>query len=478
MPEILRTTNPVPGHDSTVTNRNLPVSPENTQIQNVVDPNRVTRSDNRTEQQDAGQSGAGQIRYDSNFQTFVQRLRDAPNALEELARFLSGREGTVVLSGLSEGMAKDISQILQMLRMDQDQLLAFLTDQARSGTRFGGPLFSLLRNAYARISDEGLRQDILQFLKIYSDYSSTGHLEGNLLRGLRNMGEAMPASWAARLNEFSAQLASLFRGGDRAGALALLRQQVIPYMSSYVDQTHDLGVARSFLTLLTLDMARYENGTVDNLLQAFHRLSGSAALKEQLGGLDDRALLGLLRQGESARASAAGQFANLLSSAAGRALRGEGDFNTNQMFQNLVNAMLINESVYMPVNHFLIPLDWNGKMMFSELWVDPNAEDRNGSGGGNPNSRSIRMLVKMDIQDLGLFDVIVTSRQLDTEVRISCPERVAPFAGEIESSVSQILVRSGLTPTGVTVRKMERPLTLTEVFPQIFERKNSINVKA
>ena len=60
---------------------------------------------------------------------------------------------------------------------------------------------------------------------------------------------------------------------------------------------------------------------------------------------------------------------------------------------------------------------------------------------------------------------------------VACPAGVAPFAKEIENTVSHILSRNDLTPSGISVRKMERPVTLTEVFPKIFEGKNSVNVK-
>ena len=54
---------------------------------------------------------------------------------------------------------------------------------------------------------------------------------------------------------------------------------------------------------------------------------------------------------------------------------------------------------------------------------------------------------------------------------------MAPFSKQVEQTISQILTRNELTPTGISVRKMERPITLTEVFPKIFEGKNSVNVK-
>ena len=79
MPNLLGITNPVPGHDSANINRNMPVNPNDPRIQNAPDPSRVSRPDNRTERQDQGDSTGpgGALRYDSNFQTFIQQLRQS-----------------------------------------------------------------------------------------------------------------------------------------------------------------------------------------------------------------------------------------------------------------------------------------------------------------------------------------------------------------------------------------------------------------
>ena len=114
MPDLLGATNPVPGYDNTVTNRNIPISPDNTQVQNVPDPSRVTGADNRTEQQDASQSG-GQVRYDSNFQTFIQQLRQSQGGMESLSRLIL-REGATVASGMGEGIAEEMAQAIEMLK--------------------------------------------------------------------------------------------------------------------------------------------------------------------------------------------------------------------------------------------------------------------------------------------------------------------------------------------------------------------------
>ena len=476
MPDLLGATNPVPGYDKTAINRNITVSPDNTQIQNVPDPSKVVRADGRTEHQDSNLQGDGGIRYDSNFQTFLQRLRETPSLAESLSLIFSGREGIVVSSGLSAGIAEEMGRLLEMMRMDESQLLDFLQGQFKTGTRFGGALFALLRSAYARAASDGVRTDILQFLKAYVDFDSTSHIEGNLLRDLQSMADAMPASWAEKLRDLTAQLQNGIAAGNRQGNLQLLQREIFPYMSSYVERTHDMGTPRALLTMLALNVARYENGSEEKLLEGFHQLSGYGTLKGQLGGIDDQSLLLLRRsRGGGGDASKAIAFSNQLAAAAARAFRGEGSAEVQQAFQNLLAAMLVNESVYMPINHYLLPMEWNGRMLFSELWVDPNAEEEQNRGGGGKNT--MRFLFKMDVQGLGLFDVILSAQGTEVDIQIACPDAAAPFSKQIGEAVSQILTRNDLKPARVAVRRMDRPVTLTEVFPKIFEGKNSINVK-
>ena len=476
MPDLLGATNPVPGYDKSLSNNRMPqTAPENPHIQNAPNLSKVNRADQRTDRQDSNLQGDGPIRYDSNFQTFLQRLRAAPSMSESLSRLFAG-ERTVVLSGMSEGVATEMAKAFELLEMDEGQLLEFLKGQMRAGTRFGGALFALLRGAYARASSDAVQTDILKFLKSYADFSSTAHIEGNLLRELRGMADTMPASWGAKLYELLAQLENGIAAGDRQGNLALLQKGVIPYMSEYVERTHDMGTPRELLTMLTLNVARYQNGSVENLLELFHQLGGYGTLKGQLGGIDDQSLLTLLQSG-TGRDARAVQFADHLSAAAAAALRGEGSADVQQIFRNLVSAMLVNESVYMPINHYLLPLEWNGRMLFSELWVDPDAENDRGDGSGRKD-HGMKLLFKIDVQSLGFFDVILTTRGSEVEVQVGCPARALPFAQRIEQSLTDIVRRNDLTPARVTVRRMDKPVTLTEVFPKIFEKRSGVNVRA
>lgn len=475
MPDILGVTNPVPGHDNALINRNLPTNPSQTQIQNVPDPSRVTRSDNRSERQDTAAGDGSVFRFDSNYSSFLQRLNESSDLPIVLMQLLSGRSGTIISSGIGEGTAAEMAQFMSMLQMDEGQFAAFLSNQFNSGARFSGPLFSILRGAYQSADTEGLRADILQFLKHYSDNSSSRHIEGNMLRNLNAMARSIPARWGERLLQMTEQLQESIASGDRAGSLKLLQGKILPFMSDYVARTHDFGHARDLLTQLTLDISRYESGSDEFLLQAFHQLKNCPALREKLGSLDDAALLRLLRESGFAQAAKENEFADQLAAAAKQAMHSS-DADTQAAFRELVSAMLVNESVYMPLNHFLIPLDWNGKMMFSEMWVDPN-DDSGESSRKNSGEHGLRFLFKLDIHSVGFFDIVLAYRQESVSLQVQCPEKVAQFSDAISHGLHDILTRNGLKSDFIEVRQMEKPMTITQVFPKLFTRRDSIDVK-
>ena len=427
MADLLGATNPVPGYDKAVTNRSIPVTNTPAQLQNVPDLDRVTRADGRTEQQNGDYKGS--IRYDSNFRTFVQRLKETPGMVETITKIFAGREGTVVSSGMADGISGEMAKILQ-------------------------------------------------FLKSYSDHSATAHIEGNMLHNLGRMADAMPARWAEQMRQMLAQIQNSIAAGDRKGTIALLQKGVFPYMSSYVEQTHDMGLPRELLSILTLDLARYENGSEDKLQELFHQLKSYGTLKTQLQMIDDESLMLILRSSSKHVDSPALRFADSLAAAADRAMRGEGSLELQQGMKDLMAAMLVNESVYMPLNHYILPLEWKDRLLFSELWVDPDSENDAKTLGDENGGRAARYLLKVDVESLGMFDVLIVNQRENVGVQIACPEKVAPFSKRIEEAITQILVRNELKPKFVSVRKMERPLTLTEVFPKIFAERDGINVKA
>ena len=478
MADLLGATNRVAGYESINNKRAQPpqTRPDDLRLQNVPDTTRVSRADGRTERQGADdpmQSGA--LRYDSNLQAFLQQLRDAPDLPQILSQVFTWLRSAAVTPGLTEGIAEEMASLLELLRMDQEGLLRFLTNQMQGGARFSGPLFSLLRQAYQNMPSDSARQAILVFLKRYNDFSATRHVAGNLLRTLRQISEYLPGSWRGQLLDLRGQLENGLQSGDRAGNLRLLRESILPYLGSYVEKTHDLGKARMLMGMLVLDMARYENGSEEGLLAAFRQLGGYGDILGGLNQLDDAALMKLMRENAFTQAAEADQFAEQLARTASAALQGRMGVDAREAFQEIVRAFLINESVYMPLNHLVIPLEWNGKALYSEVWVDPDAE--NGQNGQEAEEGKIQFLFKLDIASLGAMEITLGAVGGQVDLRVFGPEAVSGQSAVIAEDLKMILESHGLRGQSVQVDRLKTPLALQEVFPDLFEGKRSVNVK-
>lgn len=476
MPDLLGVTNAVPGTDANLINRNMPSIPNDPRVQNAPDLNRVSRPDNRAERQDAGETGSQAARYDSNFLAFLQRMGETPGLSRSMTELLRTYQGTRVSSGMEAGIAVEMSTLLEMLKMDEGEFSSFFRSQMELGNRFSGPLFNILREAYSGGS-EVMRGNILQFLKRYSDYSSTDHVQGNLLRTLTRLTRSIPASYGNQLLNMVSELQGKMSAGDRAGGLKLLQGSIMPFLAGYTSRTNDMGLSRTLISMLALDVARYESGSLEGVMQAFRQLGSSAQLREKLGGLGEADLQRLLEQSRFAKAAGQDQFASRLTHTAHRALRGAAGAEAQDAFRNIVFSFLVNESVYMPLTHLALPLEWNGRMMFSELWVDPDAEENLKHGRGDQDN-VIRFLFKIDIQDLGFFDMVLTCRRENVDLQIFGPPSVSGFAGTVQGEMSRILSENGLKPGAIQVQTMERPLDVSSVFPKIFEGENGINVNA
>ena len=469
MPNITSVTNPVPGQEGNT--YRSPITPNDPQIQNVPDPSRINRTDARTDRQDAAQTQTAR-RYDSYFQAFLQALRSSGSVTELIGRFLSTHSGMIVTSGMSAGISQELAQFLQMIHVSPEALLSLMKGQLSGSVRFSGSLFDTLREALRQNPSEGFRQDVLQFLKKFNDFSSTPHIEQNLQRTIRQMSWFMPDRFSNTLQGQLSQLESLLVQGNRAGALQLLQGTLLPFMSDYVSKMHDQGIARSLLSLLVLDIARYENGSPQGMIQSFYQLMGYAPLQGRFGSMGANELLSLLQQSADAVNNADTPVAEQMVSLSALALRGEGSADLRQTFQALVDSILVNQSVYMPLAHAMLPVEMDGRMMFSEIWVDPDDQ----SGIGRSDEKAVKLLLKFDIQSLGLFDMILTYHGGTVDVSLHCPPHLSQLADLFERKMSELATQEGLKTETLRASPMRQPVTISEVFPKIFERRDSINV--
>lgn len=475
MAELLSASNRVPGYDNSY-NRPQPTTAqtESPQVRNPADPSRVTRADGRTEQQGTNDALQSNIpRYDSNLQTFLEQLRAAPQLSQVLARSLLTLRGMSLTPDLDQSAAPEIARLLQALHLDEKGLRQLFQEQVDGSSRFSGPLFTLLRQMLSQPGNDHARAAILDFVRRYSDYSDTGHIGNSMLSLLRQMQDYLPSSWRGQLEQLTAQLENGLAAGAREQNMAMLQQQIIPYLASYVERTHDRGALRALLNLLVLSTTRYENGSQEGMLRAFRQMAGSGGMLSGLNQMDDKAVLELLQNGRFARA-ANSEFNQALTQAAARALNGAYGNDAREAFADLIHTMLLSQSVYMPLNYMMVPVEWQGKMAYSQLWVDPDAQDEDQQGMKQP---AARLLLRLDLESLGTLEITLTARDQQVDLQVWGPESVAKNGAVIARDLGEILKQHELTGKKVQVSERKTPLMLTQVFPDLLEGKGGVNVK-
>ncbi|EOS73829.1 hypothetical protein C817_04948 [Dorea sp. 5-2] len=470
MSNILKVTTPTVGYDNSINNKPSPSQQaEDLSIKNPVEANKVGRADGRTE---SGNNDGGKgVAYDSNFGSFVQSLRDLPKLNEIMSKMIFGGMANIVESGIGKGTAADIQAFFQMLEMSPEKLNEFLKAQMAGANRLQGPLFDVLRQIMDEATTVELKAGVLDLLKKYNDMSSGKHILENIKGTLEEIEARMFRNDRDGLERLAMRLKQHSMDANAANT-RLLKEQIIPYMGKYVADNRELGKLRDLVTLVAFNTARYESGNIDNVVQAFWRLMDFPTFRKHFKGMTAEGFREMLLNVDYDRAAGKNELADKLLNIMQAGVKGEAGIENREAFINVMRSMLVNESVYMPLMHVMLPVILDGVPMFSEMWVDPDEES------GNPGSdeRGVKLLIKFDMKDVGFFDMMLYYEKGKIDMLIHYPEELSGHESDIRDNIRKIMSRNKLELEYLGVEQNKVPIQVSAAFPKIFERRNSINV--
>ena len=470
MSNILKVTTPTVGYDNSINNKPSPSQQaEDLSIKNPVEANKVGRADGRTE---SGNNDGGKgVAYDSNFGSFVQSLRDLPKLNEIMSKMIFGGMANIVESGIGKGTAADIQAFFQMLEMSPEKLNEFLKAQMAGANRLQGPLFDVLRQIMDEATTVELKAGVLDLLKKYNDMSSGKHILENIKGTLEEIEARMFRNDRDGLERLAMRLKQHSMDANAANT-RLLKEQIIPYMGKYVADNRELGKLRDLVTLVAFNTARYESGNIDNVVQAFWRLMDFPTFRKHFKGMTAEGFREMLLNVDYDRAAGKNELADKLLNIMQAGVKGEAGIENREAFINVMRSMLVNESVYMPLMHVMLPVILDGVPMFSEMWVDPDEES------GNPGSdeRGVKLLIKFDMKDVGFFDMMLYYEKGKIDMLIHYPEELSGHESDIRENIRKIMSKNKLDLEYLGVERNKAPIQVSAAFPKIFERRNSINV--
>ena len=471
MSNILKVTTPTVGYDNnSVNNKPTPSQQaEDLSIKNPVEANRVGRADGRAEA--GGNDGGRGIAYDSNFGSFIQSLRDLPRLSEAMSKMIFGGMANLVESGITKGTAEDIQAFFQMLNMSPEKLSEFLKSQMAGANRLQGPLFDVLRQIMDEATTVELKAGVLDLLKKYNDMSSGKHLMENIKGTLEDIEARMFKGDREGLMKLAMKLKPHTMDSNAAN-VRLLKEQIVPYMGKYVADNREMGKLRDLVTLVAFNTSRYESGSLDNVVQAFQRLMDFPTFQKHFKGMSVNDFRDMLRGVDYDRAAGKNELTDKLLNIMQAGVKGEAGIENKEAFVNIMRSILVNESVYMPVMHVMLPVILDGVPMFSEMWVDPDEE----SGNQGSKERGIKLLIKFDMKDVGFFDMMLYYEKGKIDMLIHYPEELSGHESDIRENIRKIMSKNELELEYLGVEQNKPPIQVSAAFPKIFERRNSINV--
>ena len=316
-----------------------------------------------------------------------------------------------------------------------------------------------------------LKTSILDFLKKYNDLSSGNHIFNTIKGYLKEMEGYMFRKDREILHQLSGKLLehSIENNGRNT---QILKQEIIPFLGTYISETKNMGKIRDLINLLTFNTARYENGNLENITQSFRKLLNYPSFQKQFGNMKPEEFADMLKTVDFDKAAGKAEWSEHLLNILGAGAKGEAGIENKDAFFNIINSILINESVYMPVMHLMLPVILDGVPMFSEIWIDPNER----SGNENSEEKGIKLLIKFDMKDVGFFDIMMYYEKGKMDMLIHYPDTLAENEAEIREGLREIMKKNNLTVEYLAVEQGREPISVSAAFPKIFERRNSLNV--
>ena len=476
MPDNLRITTPINNTEGV-----RPTNPANdTSRASPVNPSRVPRAN--------GSESEGSRPQDllldrmSVYSKFIEQLEQSPS-LERTLQKLMSDAAAVQNPGFSSletdfPVSSPLRALISAMAAQEDGMLKSLTDQEADATLFTGQLFKLLGQISSQRSDPQFDLRLANFLKAYTGYTTSGEITRAIRAELAEVRDTVPVPFAKRL---AAVMEKLSDGTDRrflVPDLLVLKKEVIPLLSEYVSKTNDFGTLRDTISMLLNNTAILNESSRENLDGKFGQIlqysSETLRLpKAALSMMQDLYVQELNAGKEENGDRFLSALTSLLSRSSEKSLPPGIDRTS---LHDVTHSLLLDNSVFMPFHHIVLPAQVSGRFLFAQIWVEKQSADKIRQEGPGTETSPKLLYLTFDIQNLGYFEAALRLTGKRVDLSLSCPPSLERNHGQIRSDLSDILEKNGLDFGEVRLSTCKKPKVPHLILQKIAERKRVIDV--
>jgi hypothetical protein len=148
------------------------------------------------------------------------------------------------------------------------------------------------------------------------------------------------------------------------------------------------------------------------------------------------------------------------------------NYNASNLLQSLINA----PGVFTPLAHYIIPLEVDGMKSFGELWVD--ADEENASARAAGKNCKYHLFLTFEVEAAGRFEIDLFADGLDVNLSFFYPESFAEKSVPLLGKVGKVIAQAGYQTREIRTGPLVKPHDLTQIFPEILEKRVGFNVRA
>ncbi len=467
-------------------NLNRPKAPEKPELLSpfdMLDPNSVNKA---IKEEGAGFNNQNNIAYNPNsvFEKFLKTLDIAPSLVDGMKKLLLNKQffnenikSNPVLKAFFEEFIKDIET-------DEEKLLEFIKFQHNSYTKFSGAFFNFLRDSLATNPDDNFKKLAGNFMKAYDAYLSIDDTTNAIANTLDHIKDNIPSilkdTFAALVDKF------ITNNPDNSVDinLALLKNDIIPFLGKYVAKTNDFGEIRDYISALIHNIVRLEAGEQSSFTNSTESLFNYIKYNFNLtdSELSDlrHSLITNFRNYSDLKNNALELMFKMIDTG----IKDVSNYTTQTTFESVEESLLINNHVQIPLIHIFLPVNYNGIFMLSEMWISKELEEdaesvKNNKKSKNKNSTEVhKIFLTFDIENLGYFETVFLSKNENISLDIFVPSVLANISDVIKKDISSIITKNNLNVSNVFVSECKKRRRFNEVFNTKFIKESGINVIA
>lgn len=451
------------------------IKAEQVQPLHTIDHTKVTKT---TKDEGNNKSNSNLFNYnpESVFAKFIKSLNTSPVFAENARKMLMNRQfinnnikNNPVLSTLFETFIRSIA-------MNNKEIIDFLKFQQNNYTKFSGEFFNKLRDILKdNINNEDFKMILRNFLRSYDSFVSMEDTYKSIDSTLNNISFNLPAVLKEPFQNLTNKLVYDNNVNNLNFNLDLLKNDIIPYLGRYISKMNDFGIVREYTSVLINNIVRLEASSrevfsldLDNLFDYIkYSLNYS---EEEIENLK----LSLINNYETA-ASTKNEVMDSFLDLIKKGINESDNVVNKGLMEEMVESLLFDRNVHIPLSHLILPLNYNGMFMFSEVWVSKFNDNIETDKKNNKYKESYKIFITFEIQNIGYFETVLIYTENNLSIDLLIPNSLTASINKISDDLKNIISKNILV-SKINVSECNKKRRFNEVFNNLSERKVGVDV--